>query len=662
MNEESSRLERCLASAAIAAALGSYGRLRDSLSGKACEPPSSAEGAFVVVEWGLHGLGEALAQRGASVTLYTLDLTSLMRFSAASAASMVSESTFKRALSEAVEVFIERSLKETGIVYPGSPVEGFVWARTSRCPGGDVALVIGDPVLSERARVAVDALEGEARIVKASPGEARKKLTTFKGRLIRCPRGGSVTVDEARKQYRDTLSSWDEGRPGRHPLALIAVKEPSGFREPEEEDLALVRAAEDRLRDEWPMLAAEGLIPVEPMPESPPRQYGVNVVYKLFTARQLLAHAAAAKALRKARDEVESAYGPLAARGVAAAIALAYLKVLEQATAFTPWDPKSGSPGRYRLGSRGYQGPPRLHGEVNVAAALARLASTIEVQVFKGNGIAVLSETPLGGDGTAVIGLGGWRISDVVRDSWASRAYGLGSAPTTPGEVGLKALATLSSRKLVLAYAGDARSLPSLVDSLLDAGWAPRLVGLQPRTWNIVLEASRAAMSPCIESPRLMHALLTESVKRARSKARQGVGPASAAISSVIEALGFSTCWPIASYSGSKLVTVSIAERLVPAAIASAASEALGLDMPPLDPYTSLYVAVALEGPLTRGAAQLAARLLKADYSVAVKCCLEERPGHVSARPLKAVAAPRGSALRLQWFRRELEKALAARV
>lgn len=648
--------DKCLAAAVASLVTGAWGRFRDSLGGRACTPPKAAKkDKAYVFEYGVWGVSEVLASSGVEVEATALEPVRELELKARLSYPRLLGPKLERIVEEAASIFLEALRTPLKKLYPGDDIEGYVWVRVVKCPGGSEAPVIGDPIIWEERRLALY-YEGEVfRVVRVSSLEkARRELATVRGRVVRCPDGSVMTVDDARKAYKRVLDSWSEGKWGLHPLKLAAVKTSRGFEDAgglEDSSESLLRA----LAKEWPYLASRGLIPSDPLPYSPLKYYGVDVAYKMFTARQLLAHAEAIKALRRARKEVEASYGSNAGEAAATYIVLAYLEALAASTAFTPWDQRRGAPGRLKMGVRGLTGLPRIHGEAHlplILESVARNAVMLARRTTLSNGDSVTSKQA--SLAVAYIRVDVPLYGAVPYSSWALRALSAGTPPIgyRPSLEALTSIASLvrirGVERLVVAVEGGPRRLLYIVDELLERGWSPRIVGVQYRLWNMVLETVKVEPRECLENPSVWSKLSEEASRRAALKVKQGLGAASAAVSSVIEAIGVvaSKCWPITSYTGARLSTGHIASRIIGEVIASTLSETLAIRLPPLDSLTLLYLSLISEGPVSREAYSLLSKLLGVEPESGLRCCFREKGGLVRPVNIKEATPPKESLLR----------------
>jgi hypothetical protein len=644
---------KCASSAALAALAGSHGRWRDAVLGKGCEPPE-VEGDVAVYEEGLGGIGWLAAGAGARVRVATSHPMVALAEKAMVEYPSILGSKLKRVVEEASQAFLQEALARLKRLYPGD-AEGYLWVRVVRCPGGSLAPVISDPVVWAEKGVVVEPGDGGVRI--SSGREGVEGLATVKGRVVRCPDGTAMSVEEARRRYRSVLESWERGSPGVHPLVLAAVRREGEIVEPSPRDLAAVEGAVERLRGEWHVIAAEGLLPVDPLPQSPPRSYGVTVMYKLFTARQLLAHVEAARALRKARREVENAHGAAAGDAASTYLALAYLSALDYATAFTPWDSRAGAPGRLTPVGRSFPPPPRLHGEAHLPRLLER-AATLAVEASSRASRAAAKGAvvqgfllPQSGQVLVALGARGPAPAELFYASWAMRALGLGVPPWPEGQGEPRsyaaALAARGPVRLAAVVEAGVRGLMGFLEELLEAGWSARRTSFPEGRLDVaVVYAERRGLRPCMESPQLWSTLRSEAEARARSKAASGERPIASALSAALEALGSSGCWPIQSYSGPRVTLASAVERLLRPALSAALSHRLGWNPSGVDGLTLLYLAVSAEGGVDRPSFDVVSRMLGVEPSSALRCCFHERGGKVKARSLDQAAPPKTSWLR----------------
>ena len=608
-----------------------------------------------VIEHGAWGVSEVLASSGIEVKSSSTEPIREMELKAALTYPRLLGSRLEAIVKEAASIFLENVETPLKKLYPGDDVDGYIWVRFVRCPGGSEAPIISDPIVWEERKLALKYDGDRFELVHVtSLDDARKRLATVKGKVIRCPDGSVVTVDDARRMYKRILDSWAEGKWGFHPLRLVAVKTLQGFEDAEGYERVLEEALEV-LGREWPLLASEGLLPSEPLPHSPLNYYGVNVAYKMFTARQILAHAEAIRALRRVKEEIEASHGSLAGEAAVTYIVLAYLDALGASTAFTPWDHKRGVPSRLKIGLRGLLSPPRLHGEAHLPSMVKSVAREA-VKLARVH--AVNSGNPIDTTSTSFtvihVRVNNLPHGAVPYSSWALRALSSGTPPIEY-QPSLEVLVDIASHsramgfeRLIVAVEGGPRRLLYIVDELLSRGWAPRVVGLQSKLWNVVLEAVKAYSTSCTESPTILSKLSIEASKRARLKVKQGYSVASASVASMVEAIGVvgSECWPIISYMGSKLSTGHLAARIISEAIVSALSEALALNVPLADSYTLLYLALLSEGPVSREAYTFLSKILGVDPELGFRCCFVEKSGFVRPLPLSKITPPKKSLLR----------------
>lgn len=221
-------------------------------------------------------------------------------------------------------------VKEYYPTYSGVQPTNYIWVKTFRCPEcGCVVPALKQPIIDRVNGVAlyprVEERGIRLRIVKVrDAGNGKLQVTEgpykdeefdAKGYVQRgvleCPlHRHTISGDEAKRQYREAVASREaEGFHGCHPAVLSAAVFKGGeFAEPTKEMVEGYLHAERDLRDRWEGYLAEDLIPTESIgigeKTKEPLNNGLEKWYKLFNARQLIAHAELVKLIREARLRV----------------------------------------------------------------------------------------------------------------------------------------------------------------------------------------------------------------------------------------------------------------------------------------------------------------------------------------------------------------------
>ncbi len=250
---------------------------------------------------------------------------------------------------------VENARHELAPYYPPHPKgrpTSYIWVRVYTCSDGKKMPSLSNPILSKDNKVALK-LEGfdkegnpVLKIIKVNDvSKTKEQYATIRRKKLRCP---TATLDskELQRQYQEAMKQWEEeGRYGYHPAVLAAVKlEDGSYTEPTQEMIEAYRKAEQYLQEHWDELLAADLIPTEQIPEGEKTREvllrGIDRFYKLFNARQLLAHATVVKYIKKAYQEMlNKGYDEDYARAVVTYLALGHGKLLDYNSAITTWDP-----------------------------------------------------------------------------------------------------------------------------------------------------------------------------------------------------------------------------------------------------------------------------------------------------------------------------------
>jgi len=247
---------------------------------------------------------------------------------------------------------LEETKERLSKYYPPHPKgrpTNYVWVRVFKSRSGALVPALANPILSERKRYAmkVEYENGNPKIrvfkFTGDSEEAKAACSNFKGGLLECPDGTTLSSREMQVQYRKCMEAWEkEGMYGYHPAVLAAVKlEDGSFVEPTPEMVNATKRAEEELRDGWNELVEEELIPTEEHEKGDADRvvnWGINKFYKMFNARQLLSHATIVKLMREAYEAILSETGDEKyAKAVVTYLALAHGKLLDYNSAITTW-------------------------------------------------------------------------------------------------------------------------------------------------------------------------------------------------------------------------------------------------------------------------------------------------------------------------------------
>jgi adenine-specific DNA methylase len=152
-----------------------------------------------------------------------------------------------------------------------------------------------------------------------------------------------------------------DGKPQRYTsgerAGEIKTRKVRFFRPPNQRDLDALVEAERRLQEKWPAWEAEGLIPMEKLPEgqktSEPLRYGMPRWCDLFTPRQLLGHLYLVESLNRLKPQILSELGEDKGRAVVTYLQFAIDKGVDYNSRQTRWIPQrgivSGTFGRHDL-------------------------------------------------------------------------------------------------------------------------------------------------------------------------------------------------------------------------------------------------------------------------------------------------------------------------
>ena len=247
---------------------------------------------------------------------------------------------------------VRRELKPYYPQHPKGQPTNYIWVRVYTCPDGKKMPSLSNPILSKDNKIALR-LEGfdeegnpVLKVVNIdNPSKAKEQYATIRRKKLRCPTA-TLESKELQRQYREAMELWEqENRYGRHPSVLAVVKLEDGrYVEPTQEIVEAYRKAEQDLQEQWDELLAEDLIPTEQIPEGEKTREilirGIDKFYKLFNARQLLAHATIVKYIRIAYQEMlRKGYDEDYARAVVTYLALGHGRLLGYNSAITTWDP-----------------------------------------------------------------------------------------------------------------------------------------------------------------------------------------------------------------------------------------------------------------------------------------------------------------------------------
>ncbi len=126
------------------------------------------------------------------------------------------------------------------------------------------------------------------------------------------------------------------------------------FRSPNEQDLAAIKEAEKRLKDNWDSWESQGLTPTEKFPQGNdmrPVNYGMRRWCDMFTPRQLLGHLYLVEELNRLKPEIIAELGQDKARAVITYLQFAIDKGVDYNSRQTRWIAQrgqvSGSFGRH---------------------------------------------------------------------------------------------------------------------------------------------------------------------------------------------------------------------------------------------------------------------------------------------------------------------------
>ncbi|WP_045216076.1 DUF1156 domain-containing protein [Desulfonatronovibrio magnus] len=113
------------------------------------------------------------------------------------------------------------------------------------------------------------------------------------------------------------------------------------FRPPNEQDLAAIKEAENRLKENWDRWEDQGLIPTEAFPQGNdmrPVNYGMPRWCDMFTPRQLLGHLYLMEELNRLKPEIIDKLGQDKGRAVITYLQFAIDKGLDYNTALSTWE------------------------------------------------------------------------------------------------------------------------------------------------------------------------------------------------------------------------------------------------------------------------------------------------------------------------------------
>lgn len=115
------------------------------------------------------------------------------------------------------------------------------------------------------------------------------------------------------------------------------------FRSAHDIDKQAIDAAEEYLQSHRESFEDQGLIPIEPIPEQSNynrghRLYGVTKWSEMFTPRQLLSHAVAARSLKELKSEIIQAYGFEKAKAIITYLQFSLNKILDYNSTQTRWE------------------------------------------------------------------------------------------------------------------------------------------------------------------------------------------------------------------------------------------------------------------------------------------------------------------------------------
>ncbi|RLE74001.1 MAG: hypothetical protein DRJ56_08280, partial [Thermoprotei archaeon] len=267
---------------------------------------------------------------------------------------------------------LEEARRRLAKYYPPHPKgrpTNYIWVRVFRSRDGTLVPALANPILSKEEDPDSDMISGYAMKVRYEGKRPRIEVfkylcrrkrdrikkdieglkatcSNFKGGLLECPDGTTLSLSEMRAQYKRCMRSWEEeGAYGRHPAVLAAVKlEDGSFVKPTPEMVKAAREAEEDLRRAWSELVEEDLVPVECVPRGEKNgtllTWGMDKYYKLFNARQLLSHATIVRLIKEAYERICSEVEDEEyAKAVATYLALAHGKLLDYNSVLTRWDP-----------------------------------------------------------------------------------------------------------------------------------------------------------------------------------------------------------------------------------------------------------------------------------------------------------------------------------
>lgn len=218
------------------------------------------------------------------------------------------------------------------IVTDGAPLGGKVEFRPYRVKGDrgpngedpNFATVEDGVGLCVHCRQAISADEIKAQARGESPhGRWRDRLVCVVG--IR---------------YQPKLDA--EGRPARDASGRVKTEKVVFFRAPTDADLAALAKAAERLQARWTEWEAQGLIPIERVPEghktAEPLRVGVARWCDMFTPRQLLGHLTMVEELNRLKPQILAELGEERGRAVVTYLQFVIDKGLDYNSKQTRWE------------------------------------------------------------------------------------------------------------------------------------------------------------------------------------------------------------------------------------------------------------------------------------------------------------------------------------